>query len=55
MNAKFGKGAYTFLYLYFQTGMLVAKPLQFTDVRFVSCIHRSIDVKIEEPLRSRAR
>ena len=33
----------------FKLGCLVAKPLQFTDVRFVSCIHCSIDVKIEEP------
>ena len=41
----------------FKLGCLVAKPLQFTDVRFVSCIHRSIDVKIEEPhmRRSQAR
>ena len=30
-------------------GCLVAKPSPFTDVRFVSCMHRSINVKIEEP------
>ena len=34
---------------------MVAKPSQFTDVRFVSCIHHSIDVKIEEPYRRRSR
>ena len=43
-NAKFGEGVSTF-----KLDCLVANPSQFTDVRFVSCIHHSIDVKIEEP------
>ena len=44
-----------FSYTYtFKLGCLVEKPLPFTDVRFVSCIHRSIDVKIEEPHRRRS-
>ena len=50
MNAKIGEGAYTFDFVStFKLGCLVAKPSQFTDVWFVSCIHHSIDVKIEEP------
>ena len=44
-NAKFGEGVSTF-----KLDCLVANPSQFTDVRFVSCIHHSIDVKIEELL-----
>ena len=49
-NAKFVEGVSTF-----KLECLVAKPSQFTDVRFVSCIHHSIDVKIEEPYRRRSR
>ena len=49
-NAKFGEGVSTF-----KLECLVAKPSQFTDVRFVSCIHHSIDVKIEDPYRRRSR
>ena len=48
-NAKFVEGVSTF-----KLECLVAKPSQFTDVRFVSCIHHSIDVKIEEPYRRRS-
>ena len=50
MNAKFGECAYTF-----KLGWLVTKPSQFTYVRFVLCIHHSIDVKIEEHYRRRRR
>ena len=54
VNAKFGEGAFT-LSSTFKLGCLVAKHSPFTDVRFVSCIHFSIDVKIEEPYRRRSR
>ena len=55
MNAKIGKGAYTFDFVStFKLGCLVAKPSQFTDVWFVLCIHHSIDVKIEKPYRRRS-
>ena len=47
-NAKFGEGVSTF-----KLECLVAKPSQFTYVRFVLCIHHSIDVKIEEHYRRR--
>ena len=50
INTKFEEGACTLSpHATCKLGCLVAKPSPFTDVRFVSCMHRSINVKIEEP------